>query len=84
MDPLFTKIRVNPDDGGISEFCNKSFVNLSYTSIFPEIRPFNVVKSRPKFFCSVVSHVKSGFAKFCSAIGTLVPPSALPYKLDTP
>ena len=37
IDPLFTKIRVNPADGGISEFCNKSLVVLLYTSIFPEM-----------------------------------------------
>jgi hypothetical protein len=43
------------------------------------------VKSAPKFNCSVVSQVKSGFAIFCKAIGTFVPPSAFPYKFgETP
>ena len=81
IDPLFTKIRVKPDDGGISEFCNKSLVVLLYTSKFPETKPFNIEKSKPKLTCSVVSQVKSGFARFRNAIGTLVPPVAFPYKL---
>ena len=58
---------------------NKSFVVLLYTSMFPEIISSNIAKSKPKLTCSVVSHVKSGFARFRNAIGTLVPPEEFPY-----
>ena len=54
-------------------------------SIVPLTFPLVVVKSAPTFNCSVVSQVKSGFATFCKAIGTFVPPSGFPYKFgETP
>ena len=77
--PLFIRILLNPEDVGIGLFCNKSLVVLSYTSILPEILLFLLSKSIPRLTCSVVSHVKLGFAMLLSVMGTLVPFPGVPY-----
>ena len=68
----------NPDEVGMGLFCNKFFVVLSYKSILPEILLFLLSKSSPKFICSVVSHVKLGFAILFSTKTTLVPFPGVP------
>ena len=74
IDPLFTKIFVKPVDGEILEFWSRSLVVLSYISIVPDTTSFKVLKSTPKFNCSVVSHVKEGFERVNNPIGILVVP----------